>query len=174
MASMMKHSFTQRACAPARRGSVSVQCQKVESGSQRFQATAAAAAALAAILTAGPVSAKVIIEQPQLKKVFQEEAAAPAPKKAIILPGQKRPASAPTPAAPKPVAAEYGSDSFDPKSIALPFSLVAIAGGAAALSKLDEGFLEFMDTASAKNSIAIGAGNEVILKEGGGVVAKRR
>lgn len=131
---------------------------------------AAAALAAAALLSAGPVSAKVIIEQPQLKKLFQEttEAVAPVKKGLTRLPGQvKSNVQAAVNDAPKPRAVEAStSGGIDPNSIALPLAVVAIAGGAAALNALDEDFGSFMDKTSAKNNNADGVGYEVAIKEG--------
>jgi len=50
--------------------------------------------------------------------------------------------------------------------VALPAALVVIGGGTFAISKLDEGFFEFMETTSAKNSGLDGAGYEEALKSG--------
>jgi hypothetical protein len=48
-----------------------------------------------------------------------------------------------------------------------------IGGGALAISKLDEGFFEFMEATSAKNSGIDGAGYETALKAEGGLMASR-
>jgi len=143
--------------------------------------TVAAAIAAAALLQASPASAGVVLEQPQLKKVFQDDGtpAAPAPKKEIILPGMRSKAAPATKAEAKAAApkkqdvSEQGGD-LDPKSIALPASLALIAGGAFAWSKVDEDFEEFFTKASVKDSSQLGAGYEPDLKGGNGVVAKKK
>jgi len=158
---------------------VVVSCSKQgESVVQKVQ-TVAAAIAAAALLQASPVSAKVVLEQPQLKKVFQDDApAAPAPKREIILPGQRSKAApaaakaAPKPAAKKPEVSEQGGVS--PQSLALPASIAVLVGGAAAWSKLDEDFESFFARTSIKDSNVLGAGYEAALKAGGNGVAKRK
>lgn len=56
---------------------------------------------------------------------------------------------------------------LDPKAVALPGSLALIGAGTFALLKLDDGFADFMESASVKDSGAIGAGYEPAIKEGG-------
>jgi hypothetical protein len=137
------------------------------------KASAFAAFAAAALLQASPASAGVILEQPQIKKVLQsDETAAPAPKREIILPGMRskqapKTADAAKPAAAKkaPEASVQGGD-LDPKAVALPGTLALIGAGAFALTKLDDGFLEYMDEASCKNSGIDGAGYEPAIKAG--------
>jgi hypothetical protein len=179
-----KRAFTgkvaQKAAAPARTRAVVVSCSKQgESAVQKVQ-TVAAAIAAAALLQASPVSAGVVLEQPQLKKVFQDDGApaAPAPKKEIILPGQRSKAApavaeAKAAAPKKQEVSEQGND-LDPKSIALPASIALIAGGAFAWSKVDEDFEEFFTKASVKDSNQLGAGYEPDLKGSNGVVAKKK
>jgi len=162
----------QKQAAPTRSRTVRVCCSK-QGESHVQKASAFAAFAAAALLQASPASAGVILEQPALKKVLQSDdtPAAPAPKREIILPGMRsKQAAAPKTAdAPKPKAAPAASvqgGDLDPKSIALPGSLALIAAGAFALTKLDEGFLEFMNEASAKDSNLDGAGYETAIKGG--------
>lgn len=169
----------QKAATPARTRAVLVSCSKQsESVVQKVQ-TVAAAIAAAALLQASPVSAKVILEQPQLKKVFQDDGpSAPAPKRDIILPGQrsKAPAAgapaAKAPEAKKPEVSEQGGISA--QSLALPASVLALAGGFFAWSKLDDGFEEFFTKASLKDSNLLGAGYEAEIKAGGNGVVKRK
>eukprot|EP00877_Chromochloris_zofingiensis_P002175 jgi/Chrzof1/11959/Cz06g16040.t1_PETO[v5.2] len=159
---------TQRSSGPVRSRAVRVSCHK--QGDLNVQSVAAAVAA-AALLSATPASARVIIEQPALKKLFQDDApAAPAPKKSYTnLPGLRKAApsaSAPaTKAAPAAVSETSGGD-LDPRLIALPASLAAIVGISFALSKVDADWNSFLDTAAAKNSVDLGAGYEVAIKEG--------
>lgn len=167
----------EKQAAPARSRTVRVCCSK-QGESHVQKASAFAAFAAAALLQASPASAGVILEQPQIKKVLQDDApAAPAPKREIILPGMRsKQAAAPKTAdAPKPKAAPaasvQGAD-LDPRSIALPGTLALIAAGTFALTKIDDGFLDFMDDASAKNSNDIGAGYETAIKGGALAAAK--
>jgi hypothetical protein len=67
-------------------------------------------------------------------------------------------------AAKRPPAAAETSEGFDPKPLALPLSLVAIAGGAAAINVLDPGFAAFMEEWGAKDSRSY-AGYEPGLKD---------
>jgi hypothetical protein len=67
-------------------------------------------------------------------------------------------------AAKRPPAAAETSEGFDPKPLALPLSLVAIAGGAAAINVLDPGFGAFMEEWGAKDSRSY-AGYEPGLKD---------
>lgn len=174
MALLQRKAFTTGAAQKAtRRTSVRVCCAAQGDGNvQKAQAFAAAFAA-AALLHTAPASAGVILEQPQVKKVFQSDAAPAAPvKKDIILPGQRsKTAAAPAAAAEKPKAAprvaETSGADLDPRAVALPASLAVIAGGAFALSKIDEGFGEFIETASCKDSGSDGAGYEEAIKGGG-------
>jgi hypothetical protein len=162
----------QKQAAPARSRTVRVCCQKQGESSVQ-KASAFAAFAAAALLQASPASAGVILEQPALKKVLQsDESSAPAPKREIILPGMRSKQAPKTADAPKakkaPEASVQGGD-LDPKAVALPATLALIAGGAFALTKLDEGFLEYIDEASCKDSGADGAGYETAIK--GGAIA---
>lgn len=160
----------QKQAAPTRSRTVRVCCQK-QGESHVQKASAFAAFAAAALLQASPASAGVILEQPQIKKVLQSDApSAPAPKREIILPGMRSKQAPKTadaaPAAKKaPEASVQGGD-LDPKAIALPGTLALIGAGAFALTKLDEGFLEFMEEASCKDSGADGAGYEAAIKGG--------
>lgn len=182
-ATMTKRAFSgaaQKAAAPARSRAVRVCCAKQGDNVLQKVQTVAATVAAAALLHVSPVSAGVVLEQPQLKKVFQDDgtAAAPAPKKEIILPGMRSKAApaanseAAKPAKKVEVASSSGGD-IDPRSIALPGALVAIAGGAFALKNLDEDFEDFMRTASAKDSNVDGVGYETAIKGGNGIVARK-
>jgi hypothetical protein len=140
----------------------------------------AAGVAAAVLLSVAPANAGVILEQPQIKKVLQDDTpAAPAPKREIILPGMRSKAAPSTSAAAAPKAkavpkpAETSGGDLDPRSVALPGTLALIAGGAFALTKVDEGFGDFMTEASCKDSGAIGAGYETALK-GGAIAAVRK
>jgi hypothetical protein len=138
----------------------------------------AAGVAAAVLLSVAPANAGVILEQPQIKKVLQDDTpAAPAAKREIILPGMRSKAAPSTSAAPKakatPKPAETSGGDLDPRSVALPGTLALIAGGAFALSKVDEGFGDFMTEASCKDSGEIGAGYETALK-GGAIAAVRK
>eukprot|EP00882_Tetradesmus_deserticola_P000692 GHRQ01000756.1.p2 GENE.GHRQ01000756.1~~GHRQ01000756.1.p2 ORF type:complete len:251 (+),score=75.81 GHRQ01000756.1:105-755(+) len=138
----------------------------------RLQSIAAGVAA-AVLLSVAPAKAGVILEQPKYKKVLQDNTPAlPAVKREIILPGQRKNAPAASVAAPKvkatPKAAETSGGDLDPKAVALPGTLALIAGGAFALSKVDEGFGDFMTEASCKDNNADGAGYETALKGAGG------
>lgn len=64
----------------------------------------------------------------------------------------------------RPPAAAETSEGFDPKPLALPLALVAIAGGAAAINVLDPGFAAFMDEWGSKDSRSF-AGYEPGLKD---------
>jgi len=106
-----------------------------------------------------------------LKKVFQESAAPATEAKEIpeivkSLPKQK---AAPKPkAAPAPKAESSGiTEGGVPGGLfILPASVVGVAGLWVAASKLDEGWVEFMNEASCKDSNLEGAGYEVAIKEG--------
>lgn len=169
---MVQRSSVAQAATGSRRTSVRVCCAKQSQTSSVQKASALAAFAAAALLNAHPASAGVILEQPTLKKVLQsDETSAPAPKREIILPGM-RSKQAPKVAGAKQAAAKkapppsvQGGD-LDPRAIALPGTLALIAGGAYALTKVDEGFLDFMTDASCKDSGAIGAGYEEAIKGG--------
>jgi hypothetical protein len=161
----------QKQAAPARSRTVRVCCSK-QGESHVQKASAFAAFAAAALLQASPASAGVILEQPQLKKVLQgDDTPAAVVKREIILPGQRskqaKEGGAKAAAAPKraPEVSVQGGE-LDPKAVALPGTLVLIGAGAFALTKLDEGFLEYMDDASCKNSGEIGAGYETAIKGG--------
>ena len=67
-------------------------------------------------------------------------------------------------AAKRPPAAAETSEGFDFKPLALPFALLAIAGGAAAINVLDPGFGAFMEEWGAKDSRSF-AGYESGLKD---------
>eukprot|EP00879_Flechtneria_rotunda_P000207 GHRR01000280.1.p1 GENE.GHRR01000280.1~~GHRR01000280.1.p1 ORF type:complete len:212 (+),score=84.79 GHRR01000280.1:82-717(+) len=164
----------QKPACSSRRETVAVRAQK---GEANLGQAVAASFALAAILQATPALAGVILEKPQLKKVLQDDSpVVAAPKREIILPGQRSKAApaAATAAAPNvkaPAAAETSGADLDPRAIALPASLVVIAGGAIALGKIDDGFGDFMRDASVKDSTDLGIGYETDLKGPGGAAA---
>lgn len=164
----------QKQAVSSRSRTVRVCCAK-----QDAQKGALLAFGVAALINVAPANAGVILEQPQIKKVLQDDApAAPAPKREIILPGQRSKAApaaaAATKAAPAPKVSETSGGDLDPRAVALPGTLALIAGGAFALSKIDEGFGDFMTEASCKDSGDLGAGYELAIKEGGAVKSKSR
>lgn len=177
MAMLQKASASLQCVSRSRSTSVRVSAAKQGETSSVQRASAFAAFAAAALLNAHPASAGVILEQPQLKKVLQsDDSAAPAPKREIILPGMRSkqaPKVAGAPAAKREQAPSVQGADLDPRALALPGSLALIAGGAFALTKVDEGFLEFMDDASCKNSGLIGAGYEPAIK-GDGLALKAK
>ncbi|WIA43889.1 hypothetical protein OEZ86_010300 [Tetradesmus obliquus] len=168
-----------RACvAGAASRSRTVRVCAAKQDAPKLQSLAAGVAA-AVLLSVAPANAGVIMEQPQLKKVLQDDSpSAPAPKREIILPGMRSKAAPATKdaaapkakATPKPSVTSGGD--LDPRSVALPGTLALIAGGAFALTKVDEGFEEFMGEASCKDSGLDGAGYETALK--GGAIAARK
>uniref|UniRef100_A0A383VHM4 Uncharacterized protein n=1 Tax=Tetradesmus obliquus TaxID=3088 RepID=A0A383VHM4_TETOB len=183
-----------RACvAGAASRSRTVRVCAAKQDAPKLQSLAAGVAA-AVLLSVAPANAGVIMEQPQLKKVLQDDSpSAPAPKREIILPGMRSKAAPATKdaaapkakATPKPAVTSGGD--LDPRSVALPGTLALIAGGAFALTKVDEGFeefmgeasckvdegfKEFMGEASCKDSGLDGAGYETALK--GGAIAARK
>jgi hypothetical protein len=145
---------------------------------QDAQKGALLAFGVAALINVAPADAGVILEKPQIRKVLQDDTpAAPAPKREIILPGQRSkaaPAAASaTKAAPAPRVAETSGGDLDPRAVALPGTLALIAGGAFALSKIDDGFTDFMRETSCKDSNDY-AGYEPALKEGGVLAMKSK
>eukprot|EP00775_Hariotina_reticulata_P003892 gene3892-4146_t len=139
------------------------QVPRVKYRKDQAQAFAAAFAA-AALLHAAPASAGVILQQPQVKKVFQSDAAPAAPvKKELILPGQRsKTAAAPAAAAEKPKAAprvaETSGSDLDPRAVALPAGLITDGRALAAMGNVCSGFAD---------SGSIGAGYEEAIKGGG-------
>lgn len=129
----------------------------------RFLAAGLAAAALA---TATPAQAGVVLVQPEVKNFVKDTPAAPAAS------GAAKAAPAAKKAAPK--REESGSpgagfEAFRPA--VLPLSVLAIAGAGAAAVKADPEFAKLLDESwGAKNSNAIGAGYETApgLKVGDG------
>ncbi|KXZ44031.1 hypothetical protein GPECTOR_75g755 [Gonium pectorale] len=144
------------------------------------QAQVAAAAVAAAALIASPANAGVVLQQPELKKVFQDDAPAPAPVKREFKGLTPPSLPSPKPAAEKaavakpaaaekvPEASEQGND-VDPRSFALPGALVLTVGGFFAASKIDGTFNEWFMEAMAKDSNNY-AGYEPTLKTDNGVV----
>eukprot|EP00878_Enallax_costatus_P000979 GHUV01001111.1.p1 GENE.GHUV01001111.1~~GHUV01001111.1.p1 ORF type:complete len:209 (+),score=77.89 GHUV01001111.1:164-790(+) len=165
----------QKQAAPSRSRSVRVCCAK-----QDAQKGALLAFGVAALINVAPANAGVIIEQPKIKKVLQDDApAVQAPKREIILPGQRKqgasaPAAAAVKAAPSPKVQETSGGDLDPRAVALPGTIALIAGGAFALSKLDDGFADFMEESSCKDSRDLGAGYETQVKEGGALAVKSK
>ncbi|GIL72170.1 hypothetical protein Vretimale_461 [Volvox reticuliferus] len=143
------------------------------------QVQIAAAAVAAAAFLASPANAGVVLQQPELKKVFQDDAPAPAPVKrefkGLTAPALPKVADAPKPAAAAPApekkkeaVSESGSD-LDPRSIALPGALALTIGGFVAASKIDTSFNEWFIEAVVKDSNNY-AGYEATLKTDAGVV----
>ncbi|GLC34659.1 hypothetical protein PLESTB_001237600 [Pleodorina starrii] len=142
------------------------------------QVQVAAAAVAAAALLASPANAGVVLQQPELKKVFQDDAPAPAPVKrefkGLAPPALPSAVEAPKPAAAAPaekkkeVVSEQGND-LDPRSIALPGALALTIGGFFAASKIDTSFNEWFIEAVVKDSNNY-AGYEATLKTDAGVV----
>ncbi|KAL6754215.1 hypothetical protein V8C86DRAFT_370218 [Haematococcus lacustris] len=114
-------------------------------------ASVALASIAAAVLIAAPVQAGVVIQQPQLKKVFQSDDAPPVrQERAFRTPGSN---SAPSPAAEEKKAASSsvpsGEGGLDPQLLALPVAIGAIGGLGLAASKVDEGFTEWIQQSGA-------------------------
>lgn len=167
-----KHAFASgvaRAPAASRTRSVRVSCYKAETKSMKTHFAAAAAFAAAALLHTSAAQAGVIMEKPNLKKLFQsDEVQAPiqAVKKELtgLRPKGKSAPSVSSPAEKQENrVSEQGGD-IDPRSIALPGALIAIAGGAFALTKIDSGFGDFFAETVVKNSNDY-AGYEELIKE---------
>lgn len=161
----------------AQRASVSssrvVRVAAVQKGESSVQGLQLAAASLAlAGLMAGAADAKVILAQPELKKVFQSDGSAPVVKKTGVSPalkaaGFKEPAAK---QAPKPQAVSSStSGGLDPRSVALPGALLLGVGGYFAISKVDAGFADFVYNAAVRDSNDY-AGFEPLLKAEGGYV----
>lgn len=125
-----------------------------------------AAVASATLLLSGvpQVEAKVILEQPALKKVLQSDGSAPA-----AAPAAGKPAAAKK----QQKVAETSGGGLSPQAIALPGALALIGAGTVAISKVDEGFFDFMEATSAKDSGLDGAGYETALKAEGGFSGAR-
>ena len=100
-------------------------------------------------------------------QVLQSDGSAPAAAKPAA--GGKA-AAAPKKRAP---VAETSGGGVSPQAVALPGAIALIAGGTVAISKLDEGFFEFMEATSAKDSGLDGAGYETALKADGGFAGAR-
>lgn len=116
----------------------------------RFLAAGLAAAALA---TATPAQAGVVLVQPEVKN-FVKDTPAKAPAASKAAPAKK--AEAKREEAGSPGA---GFEAFRPA--VLPLSLLAIAGAGAAAVKADPEFAKLLDESwGAKNSITTGAGYE--------------
>lgn len=132
----------------------------------RFLAAGLAAAALA---TATPAQAGVVLVQPEVKNFVKDTPASGAAKAA---PAAKKEA----PKREESGSTGAGFEAFRP--VVLPLSVLAIAGAGAAAVKADPEFAKLLDESwGAKNSNAIGAGYETApgLKVGAGRgVGKRR
>eukprot|EP00197_Chlamydomonas_leiostraca_P015313 CAMPEP_0202860432 /NCGR_PEP_ID=MMETSP1391-20130828/2132_1 /ASSEMBLY_ACC=CAM_ASM_000867 /TAXON_ID=1034604 /ORGANISM="Chlamydomonas leiostraca, Strain SAG 11-49" /LENGTH=197 /DNA_ID=CAMNT_0049539591 /DNA_START=22 /DNA_END=615 /DNA_ORIENTATION=+ len=139
---------------------VSVVCNAKGSAVEKVQIAAAAVAAAA--LLANPAQAGVVLQQPELKKVFQADDTPAAPvERPFRQPGQGPSFSlpslpgAPAPAAkaeaPKPKKAEAApSDGgIDPRAVALPGSIALIAGLGLVASKVDDGFSSWLNESGA-------------------------
>lgn len=140
----------------------------VQKGESSVQAATLAVASMAlAGLMAGAADAKVIMAQPELKKVFQNDGSVAAPKKAAAPSGVS---ASDAKAAPKPKAVEIStSGDIDVRVIALPAALAAAAGGYFVLTKVDAGFADFLYNAASRDSNEF-AGFEPLLKAEGGYV----
>ncbi|KIY94646.1 hypothetical protein MNEG_13316 [Monoraphidium neglectum] len=150
--------LAQRSFAPASRArSVSVVAKQQNVSVPQAAVTIAASF----VLAASPAFAGVVLEQPQLKKVFQAEST---PAAAPSAPKAKAAAAPAAPKEKKAAVAETSDGGITPQSIALPAALIFVGGGAFALTTLDSGFAEFMRTAAVKDSSEDGAGYETDLK----------
>ncbi|GFR40012.1 hypothetical protein Agub_g547 [Astrephomene gubernaculifera] len=148
------------------------------------QVQIAVASVAAASLLALPANAGVVLQQPELKKLFQDDTPAPAPVKrefkglaaqSISLPSApkltapKLDFEAPKKAVEKKAEAGESGISLDPRSIALPGALALTIGGFFAASKIDKSFNEWFTEAVVKDSNNY-AGYEATLKTDNGVV----
>ncbi|KAG2430454.1 hypothetical protein HXX76_009977 [Chlamydomonas incerta] len=155
-------------CAARSRRSVRVSAHK----GAFEQAQVAAAAFVAAAVIAAPASAGVVLQQPTLKKAFQDDAPAAAPVKREFK-GMGAPSlpQAPKVEAEKPKkaeAVESTSGGLDPRSVALPGALVLTIGGFVAASKIDGSFNDWFMEAFVRDSNNY-AGYEATLKSDNGV-----
>lgn len=88
-------------------------------------------------------------------------------------PRAAKPAADGKAAAAKPAAkkeqrvAETSAGGINPQAVALPGALALIGAGTFAISKLDDGFFDFLEATSAKNSGLDGAGYETAIKAEG-------
>ena len=147
-------SLSRTRCIPSvRRSSVRVLC--TVQGTQNETAPSlkplgfAAGLAVATVLTAAPVDAGVILQQPQLKK--------------LDLSGGKEKSSRDKKASAAPSAPSL-SGGAALGFLSLPLTVAACGGLYVAASKLDDGFDSFMDTAWVKDSDVNGVGYEEIYK----------
>ncbi len=119
--------------------------------------TLAAGLAAAALFMGAPsAEAGVTLYKTEVKNLVADTPAASS--------SSKSDAPAKQAAAKRPPPAAETSEGFDPKPLALPLALVAIAGGAAAINVLDPGFGAFMDEWGSKDSRSY-AGYEPGLKD---------
>ena len=109
-------------------------------------------AAAALLLGAPAADAGVILTKSVVKNLVTETAPAPSGASSKAAPAKRPPPAAET------------SEGFDPKPLALPVALVAIAGGAVAIKGLDPEFESFMDEWGVKDSRTF-AGYETNLKD---------
>lgn len=65
------------------------------------------------------------------------------------------------------------SGGISAQAVALPGALALIGAGTVAISKVDEGFFDFLEATSAKDSGLDGAGYETALKAEGGLAGGR-
>lgn len=113
---------------------------------------AAAAMAAAVLISATPVHAGVVVQQPTLKKLFQSDGEpAQVKERAFRVPGAKSDAPPVAAAeAPKPKTSEpIGEFGVDPRVIALPASIAGIVALGFAASKIDGGFVEWITESGA-------------------------
>ncbi|PNW75831.1 hypothetical protein CHLRE_12g558900v5 [Chlamydomonas reinhardtii] len=157
-------------CAARSRRSVRVSAHK----GAFEQAQVAAAAFVAAAVIAAPANAGVVLQQPVLKKAFQDDTpAAPPPKREFrgLAPPALPQSDAPNVAAEKPKKAEVvesTSGGLDPRSVALPGALALTIGGFVAASKIDGSFNDWFMEAVVRDSNNY-AGYEATLKSENGV-----
>ncbi|PNH12900.1 Cytochrome b6-f complex subunit petO, chloroplastic [Tetrabaena socialis] len=150
----------------------SVRVSAHKGGLQQVQLAAAAVAA--ATLLAGPADAGVVYQQPERKKLFQDDAPAAVVTKrefkgltAPSLPGASSDAPKAAAAPKKEVVSEQGTD-LDPRLFALPGALVLTIGGFVAASKIDTSFDAWFMEAFVRDSNNY-VGYEVSLKTDAGV-----
>jgi hypothetical protein len=98
------------------------------------------------------------------EQVLQSDGSAPAAKPA---------AGKPAAAKKQQKVAETSGGGLSAQAIALPGALALIGAGTVAISKLDDGFFDFMEATSAKDSGLDGAGYETALKAEGGFSGAR-
>lgn len=140
-----------------------------KAGAEGLRAPLAAVALTAfTLLSSTPVEAGVVLQQPELKKVFQGESAPPpAPKPLPSPPPVAAKVEAKKQEAKKEEKKEEGEGGFslDPRAVALPGAVAGVGGLFFAASKLDNGWNEFFAEAMVRDSNNY-AGYEPLIKEG--------